>query len=160
MSQDKLGKIGSQINLLSYFNNNLTVLYITTWPYATICRNTITIWSCCEGYCQDRSILLRKKLSEQSLKITKWVIRSCKSNDRQYNGQEKKNKNTMIYKAQDRKLKIEVNRGPPKGLAGPASLLAPVVLLLTTILPILFQYCYKYLWAVMKAGGSSVHLDF
>jgi hypothetical protein len=34
---------------------------------------------------------------------------------------------------------------------------------LTTILPILFQYCYKYcysdsrnLWAVMKAGGLAL----
>ena len=45
----------------------------------------------------------------------------------------------MIYKALHRKLKIEVNRGPPKGLAGPAPLLTPVVLLLTTILPILFS---------------------
>ena len=34
---------------------------------------------------------------------------------------------------------------------------------LTTILPILFQYCYKYryndsrnLWAVMKAGGFAL----
>ena len=87
---------------------------------------------------------------------TKWVIRSCKSNDRQYNGQEKKDKKTTIYKALHRKLKIEVNRGPPKGLAGPAPLLAPVVLLLTTSLPILFQYCYEYLWAVMKAGGLAL----
>jgi hypothetical protein len=50
---------------------------------------------------------------------TKWVIRSCKSNDRQFNGQEKKDKKTMIYKALHRKLKVEVNRGPPEGLAGP-----------------------------------------
>ena len=53
----------------------------------------------------------------------------------------------MIYKALHRKLTIQVNRGPPKGLTGPAPLLAPVVLLLTTILPVLFQYCYKYCYS-------------
>jgi hypothetical protein len=38
-----------------------------------------------------------------------------------------------------------------------------LVVALTTILPILFQYCYKYcysdsrnLWAVMKAGGLAL----
>jgi hypothetical protein len=43
------------------------------------------------------------------------------------------------------------------------SLTYPNVIVLTTILPILFQYCYKYcysdsrnLWAVMKAGGLAL----
>ena len=35
------------------------------------------------------------------------VIKSCKSKDRQYNDQEKKNKRTMIYLTLHSKLKIE-----------------------------------------------------
>ena len=94
MSQEKLGKIRSQINLLCYFNNNLTVLHVTTWPCATICRNVIIIGYSVKNIATIRQNSFESRYVPAKFEDTKWVIRSCKSKDSQYNGQKKKNKKT------------------------------------------------------------------
>jgi len=44
---------------------------------------------------------------KENLENTKWVVRSRKSQDRQYNGQNKKGqRDTIIYKPLQRKLNI------------------------------------------------------
>jgi hypothetical protein len=76
----------------------------------------------------------------KSLKISTGVIRICKwMKDRQHNGGKKRDIKT-IYKTLRTKLKIEqhepnqnpgVNSGAPEGKAVPASLVAPVMTMLS-----------------------------
>jgi hypothetical protein len=71
---------------------------------------------------------------------TKGVIRSRKLEERQYNGQKKRTKRqTMVYKALHRKLKIKqheshkksgLKASAPEELVVPASLATPALLLL------------------------------
>ena len=74
---------------------------------------------------------------EEKLGDTKGVVRSHKSKDRQYNGQNKRTKEqTMINKTLHRKhtkdwateipLKMEWTHITPEGLAVPAPLMAPI----------------------------------
>jgi hypothetical protein len=86
-------------------------------------------------------ILFHKEsyVKQEKFEDTKGIIRICKSKDRQHNGQKKKDERTnndlqnITQKTKDRvtqtPLKHGVNSGAPEGLAVPAPLVTPVVLI-------------------------------